>query len=113
LFDDLFAQDLGGNPLGDPNAPKRAGTITSVTPGKVYVQLGDPDVEVRLSVEDLKRHCPDASFHLEDEGCSLVGQAPAGLSAEGGAVGHLLIGQEIKVQATHHDGERLHFAIVN
>ncbi|MDP2342198.1 MAG: ribonuclease catalytic domain-containing protein [Deltaproteobacteria bacterium] len=106
LFDDLFAKDLGSNPLGDPNAPKRSGTITSVTPGKVYIQLTDPDVEVRLAVDDLKRHCPTATFHLEDEGCALVGD-------QGGAVGRLLIGQEIKVQATHHDGERLHFAIVS
>ena len=105
LFDDLFAKDLGGNPLGDPNAPKRSGTITSVTPGKVYIQLSDPDVEIRLSVEDLRRHAPTATFHLEDEGCSLVGD-------QGGAVARLMIGQEIKVQASHHDGERLRFAIV-
>ncbi len=105
LFDDLFTHDLGGNPLGDPNAPKRNAIVTAVTPGKVYVQLDDPDVELRLSIDDLRRHCPTANFHLENEGCTLVGD-------QGGAVARLLVGQEIKVQATHHDGERLHFAIV-
>ena len=108
LFDDIFAKDLGGNALGNLNAPKRAGTITSVTPAKVYVQLDDPDVEVRLTIEDLRRLCPNANFHLEDEGASLVGDAGAAT-----AVARLLIGQEIKVQATHHDGDRLHFAIVD
>ena len=108
LFDDIFARDLGGNALGNLDAPKRAGTITSVTPAKVYVQLDDPDVEVRLSIEDLRRLCPNANFHLEDEGASLVGDAAAAT-----AVTRLLIGQEIKVQATHHDGDRLHFAIVD
>jgi hypothetical protein len=107
VFDDLFLKDLGGNPLGNPNAPKRAGTITSVTPAKVYVQLHDPDVEVRLSLDDLKRDCPGSCFHLEDEGVSLVGD-----SAAAQAVRHLLIGQEVNVQATHHDGDRLHFAVV-
>lgn len=106
LFDDLFLQDLGGNPLGNPNAPKRAGTVTSVTPAKVYVQLKDPDVEIRLSLDDLKRHCPNAAFHLEDEGVSLVGDNQAASS-----VARLLVGQEIQVQATHHDGDRLHFAV--
>lgn len=106
LFDDLFASDLGSNPLGDSHAPRRNGTISAVTPGRVYIQLSDPDVEVRMSTEDLKRHCPTATFHLEDEGCSLVGD-------QAGPVARLLVGQEVKVQATHHDGERLHFAIVD
>ncbi len=107
LFDDLFNNDLGGNAAGNPNAPKRAGVVTSVTPAKVYVQLRDPDVEVRLGMDDLRRHFPDARFHLEDEGCSLVGE-----SASAG-VPRVVVGGEIELQATYHDGDRLHFGIVS
>jgi exoribonuclease R len=107
LFDDLFASDLGGNALGNPEAPRRTATITSVTPAKVYVQLHDPDIEVRLGMDDLRRHCPDARFHLDDEGCALVSDDPAA-----GAVSRLVIGAEVQLQATHHDGDRLHFGIV-
>jgi exoribonuclease R len=107
LFDDLFASDLGGNALGNPAAPRRTATITSVTPAKVYVQLHDPDIEVRLGMDDLRRHCPEARFHLADEGCALVSDHPAA-----GAVSRLVIGAEVQLQATHHDGDRLHFGIV-
>ena len=107
LFDDLFEADLGGNPLGNPHAPKREGTVTAVTPGKVYIQLKDPDVEVRLGVDDLRRHCPQAHFRLEEEGCALLSDA-----ADAGAVARLVVGGQIKLQATHHDGDRLHFTVV-
>jgi hypothetical protein len=107
LFDDLFLADLGGNPLGRPDAPKHRGVITAVTPGKVYVQLRDPDVEIRLGVDDLRRHCPEARFQLTDEACSLVADR-----AEAGPVARLMVGGEVLVQATHHDGDRLHFTIV-
>ena len=107
LFDDLFNSDLGANPLGNPQAPRRAGVITSVTPAKVYVQLRDPDVEVRLGIDDLRRHSPAAAFHLTDEGCTLVCEAD-----NAGAVARLVVGGEIGLQASHHDGERLHFAVV-
>ncbi|HEY1099473.1 MAG TPA: RNB domain-containing ribonuclease, partial [Myxococcota bacterium] len=110
LFDDLFAMDLGSNPLGVPlgatPAPRREGVVTSVTPGKVYVQLKDPDVEVRLGVDDLRRFHPQAKFHLEDEGCALVSDA-------GGTLSRLVLGSEVSLQATHHDGDRLHFAVVD
>ncbi len=108
LFDDLFVHDLGGNPLGNPNAPKREGFITAVTPAKIYVQLKDPDVEVRLGIEDLTRHCPGAKFDLEDEACALVADQTAT-----SAVSRLMVGNEIKLQATHHDGDRLHFTVVD
>ncbi len=108
VFDDIFMSDLNGNPLGNLNAPKREGTVTSVTPAKVYIQLKDPDVEVRLSMDDLKRNCPGSNFHLEDDGVSLVGDGSAAAN-----VARLLVGQSIKVQATHHDGDKLHFAVVD
>ena len=107
LFDDLFNSDLGGNALGSAQAPRHAGVITSVTPGKVYVQLRDPDVEVRLGADDLRRHAPNAQFRLEDEGVTLVTD-----DVDAGAVARLVIGGEVFVQATHHDGDRLHFGIV-
>jgi hypothetical protein len=107
LFDDLFLSDLGGNPLGNPNAPRREGFITAVTPAKVYVQLKDPDVEVRLGIDDLTRHCPGTKFHLEDEACTLVADGNGAA-----AVARLMVGREINLQATHHDGDRLHFTVV-
>ena len=107
LFDDLFEADLGGNPLGNPQAPKREGIVTAVTPGKVYIQLKDPDVEVRLGVDDLRRNCPNARFHLEEEGCALIGEG-----TDVGAVARLFVGGQINLQATHHDGDRLHFTVV-
>lgn len=108
LFDDLFMKDLGGNPMGTPTAPRREGVITALTPSKVYVQLRDPDVELRLGMEDLRRHAPDARFFLDDEGCALVTN-----NENAGAVARLTLGGHIAVQATHHDGDRLHFAIVD
>jgi ribonuclease R len=107
LFDDLFNTDLGGNALGNPNAPRRTATITSITPAKVYLQLHDPDVEVRLGMDDLRRHCPQARFLLDDEGTALVTNDP-----DAGAVARLVIGNDVQIQATHHDGDRLHFGIV-
>jgi|GEM_PF-523040 len=106
LFDDLFLHDLGGNPLGRPDAPKHQGVVTAVTPGKVYVQLRDPDVEIRLGIDDLRRHCPQARFQLTDEACTLVADRADG------PVARLMVGGEVLVQATHHDGDRLHFTIV-
>ena len=107
LFDDLFMHDLGGNPLGRPDAPKHRGVVTAVTPGKVYVQLRDPDVELRLGIDDLRRHTPEARFHLTDEACALVADR-----ADAGPVARITVGGEVFVQATHHDGDRLHFTIV-
>jgi hypothetical protein len=107
LFDDLFLSDLGGNPAGNPDAPRRAGVVTAVTPGKVYVQLKDPDVEVRLGLDDLRRLCPDAKFRLENEGCALVTD-----DVRAGPLARLFVGAGVKRIATHHDGERLHFGIV-
>jgi hypothetical protein len=102
LFDDLFLQDLGG--VNDPKhvAPLRKGIITAVQPSKVYVQLDDPDIEVRLAISDLKKD-PTDRFFLERDGCELR-QKGGGLS--------LVIGKPVQVQATYHDGERLHFRVV-
>jgi ribonuclease R len=108
LFDDLFLSDLGGNPLGSSTAPKRQGFISAVTPGKVYVQLRDPDVELRLGIDDLRRRAPGARFHMVEEACALVTDHP-----DAGPVGRLVVGAEVSVQATHHDGDRLHFTIVD
>lgn len=107
LFDDLFIHDLGGNPLGSPTAPKREGVVTAVSPGKVYIQLKDPDVEVRLGIDDLRRNCPNAQFNLIEEACALIANAP-----DAGAVARLMVGGRVQLQATHHDGDRLHFTVV-
>jgi hypothetical protein len=107
LFDDLFLHDLGGNPLGRPDAPKHQGVVTAVTPGKVYVQLRDPDVEIRLGIDDLRRHGSQARFRLTDDACALVADR-----ADAGPVARITVGGEVLVQATHHDGDRLHFTIV-
>ncbi len=108
LFDDLFMKDLGGDPNGSPNAPKREGFITAVTPGRVYIQLRDPDIEVRLATDDLRHGCKDARFQLTDEGCTLVTD-----DKNAGAVARLTVGHSVNLQAVAHDGDRLRFAIVD
>ena len=70
-------------------------------------QLKDPDVEVRLGVDDLRRNCPHARFHLAEEGCALIAD-----STDAGAVSRLLVGGQVMLQATHHDGDKLHFTVV-
>jgi RNB domain len=106
LFDDLFLADLGGNAAGNAQAPIRKGVINSVTPTRISVQLSDPDVEVRLGVDDLKLSHPNLVFQLGDEGCSLEGV---------GATNPVrwFIGDAISIKASHHDGDRLHFVVAN
>lgn len=108
LFDDLFLSDLRGVPEGDPNnpAPTRSGTVTMVSPGKLCVQLDDPDVEVRITRDDLKRGAGE-TFLLDNEGAELR-CACAGLNER-----RLVVGQSIQVRATFHDGDKLHFTIVD
>ena len=108
LFDDLFRSDLGGMPDGNPHAPVRSGTIVAVTPGRVYVQLRDPDVEVRLGIDDLLRDNSTARYLLDREGCELRRE-----DGGGGAAASLVVGRPINIRATHHDGERLHFGVVD
>ena len=98
LFDDLFLSDLGGVFEGDPAhpAPARAGTVTSVSPGKITVRLSEPDVEVKLGRDDL----PGDHFVLDDDGATLV-CGPL----------RLLIGAAVAIRATFHDGDRLHFSV--
>lgn len=107
LFDDLFLSDLRGVPEGDPNnpAPTRSGTVTMVSPGKICVQLDDPDVTVKIGREDLTR-AGGESLVLDNEGAELRCSAP-GLGER-----RLLVGQQVKVRATYHDGEKLHFTVV-
>ena len=99
VFDDLFNKDLGGV-SGGP-APLRAGTITSVTPGKIRVQLDEPDVEVRLDRGDLAPDKSAPTFILEDEGAALVVDGTT----------KLRVGQAVKLYATWHDGDKLHFGV--
>jgi hypothetical protein len=77
-----------------------------VTPEKVYLQLKDPDVEIKLSASDLK-HSEGERFTLGRAGASLVSDVNANRPG-----GRVYSGQAVKVQATYHDGERLHFGIV-
>jgi exoribonuclease R len=105
LFDDLFMRDLGGLAMGTPDAPRRGGYVTSVAPGKVYVQLDEPDVEVRLGADDLARRAPGARFYLDAEGAALTTKRPDGKRSR------VYVGDRVEVQATHHDGEKLHFAL--
>lgn len=99
LFDDLFMSDLGGVSTGNLNAPVRAGTVMSVSPGKVTVLLNDPDVEVKLTRDDL-----GDEMVLERDGAELC-------CKRNGKECRVLVGAEVKLHATHHDGDKLHFAI--
>ena len=51
-MDELFAGELD-TPMAD--RPRRTGTVLGVTPAKLYVQLDDPPVEVKLYVPDQER----------------------------------------------------------
>jgi hypothetical protein len=108
LFDDLFLSDLGGKPEGDPNnpAPIREGIISTVSPGKICVQLADPDVEVRIGRDDLMRKDGETLL-LDNDGAELR------CACDGLTERHLLVGAAVKVRATYHDGEKLHFTVVD
>jgi ribonuclease R len=51
-LDELFKRDLE---RGKEERPRRSGTVMGMTRGKIYVQLDDPPVDVKVYVEDLER----------------------------------------------------------
>ena len=106
LFDDLFQKDLGGNPEAGYKAPVREGTIAQVAPGKLYVLLDEPDVELRLNLEDLQAGEAGANYVLDQDAAELVKTGGEPTSSR------LLVGARIKVKASHHDGDRLRFSVV-
>jgi ribonuclease R len=87
LFDDLFRSDLG-----DPQkaAPIRTGTLMQVADNQVRVQLEDPLVEVKLEVKG----------QISADGAQITVDGKT-----------YTIGGEARIQATFHDGEKLHFAL--
>lgn len=102
LFDDLFRSDLGGVAAGNQKAPVREGTVISASPGRLTVLLKSPEVEVRIGREDLgdpmllDRHGAELRYtHKSGQQCSV------------------LVGAPVRIRATHHDGEKLHFAVVD
>jgi hypothetical protein len=90
LFDDLFMNDLAGKPEGDPNAPLRRGVVMQVDANQVRVQLEDPLVEVKI----------DVAGQLANDGAELRVKDK-----------RLVIGGDVNIKATHHDGERLYFTL--
>ncbi len=102
LFDDLFLSDLGGVSTGNPSAPERSGTVISASPGRLTVLLKDPEVEVKIGREDLG----DAML-LDRDGAEIR------YTHKNGQQCSILVGSTIRIKATLHDGERLHFAIVD
>lgn len=112
LFDDLFMNDLGGVAAGRPDAPVREGTVTSVSPGKVTVLLREPDVEVKLTRDDL-----GDEMMLERDGAELrckrhAKTAQGAQAAVNASEKRVLIGASVQIKATHHDGDKLHFTLV-
>jgi hypothetical protein len=107
LFDDLFMSDLGGVATGaNVNAPVREGTVTSVSPGKVTVLLREPDVEVKLTRDDL-----GDEMVLERDGAELCCKRHAAQGAQASEK-RVLVGSSVQIKATHHDGDKLHFTLV-
>jgi hypothetical protein len=102
LFDDLFRSDLGGVAAGNPNAPVREGTVLNASPGRLTVLLKNPEVEVKIGREDLG----DAML-LDRDG------AEVRYTHKNGQQCSVLVGAAIRIRASHHDGEKLHFAIVD
>ncbi len=102
LFDDLFLSDLGGVPAGSPNAPMRDGTVINASPGRLTVLLKNPEVEVKIGREDLG----DAML-LDRDG------AEVRYTHKNGQQCSVLVGAPVRIRATYHDGEKLHFAIVD
>lgn len=102
LFDDLFLSDLGGVAAGNPNAPMREGTVINASPGRLTVLLKNPEVEVKIGREDLG----DAML-LDRDG------AEVRYTHKNGQQCSVLVGAPVRIRATFHDGEKLHFAIVD
>ncbi|MCC7072388.1 MAG: RNB domain-containing ribonuclease [Deltaproteobacteria bacterium] len=102
LFDDLFRSDLGGVAAGNPNAPMREGTVINASPGRLTVLLKNPEVEVKIGREDLG----DAML-LDRDG------AEVRYTHKNGQQCSVLVGAPVRIRATYHDGEKLHFAIVD
>ncbi|MBI1946410.1 MAG: RNB domain-containing ribonuclease [Deltaproteobacteria bacterium] len=102
LFDDLFRSDLAGIAAGNPNAPVREGTVLNASPGRLTVLLKNPEVEVKIGREDLG----DAML-LDRDG------AEVRYTHKNGQQCSVLVGAAIRIRASHHDGEKLHFAIVD
>ena len=102
LFDDLFLSDLGGAPLGNPNAPVRQGFVISATPGRVIVALSNPDVEVKLGREDIGE-----TLVLERDGAAIRYRRKDGTECV------VCIGAEVEIRASYHDGEKLHFNLID
>ncbi|OGQ14892.1 MAG: hypothetical protein A2138_02820 [Deltaproteobacteria bacterium RBG_16_71_12] len=102
LFDDLFRSDLGGVAAGNPNAPVREGTVINASPGRLTVLLKNPEVEVKIGRDDLG----DAML-LDRDG------AEVRYTHKNGQQCSVLVGAPVRIRASHHDGDKLHFAIVD
>lgn len=102
LFDDLFLSDLGGAALGNPNAPLRKGVVITATPGRVIVALSNPDVEVKLGREDLG----DVML-LERDGAAIR------IRRKDNTECVVCVGAEVELCAAYHDGEKLHFRLID
>lgn len=79
----------------------RTGIVMSASPGRVTVLLDDPDVEVKLGRDDL-----GDELVLERDGAELC-------CRRDGVERRLLVGAAVKIKASHHDGEKLHFVLVD
>lgn len=102
LFDDLFLSDLGGVAAGNPLAPARKGVVISASPGRLIVALKSPDVEVKIGREDLGE-----VMLLEREGAAVRYRRKDNSECQ------VLVGGEVSIRATYHDGEKLHFQLVD
>jgi hypothetical protein len=56
-------------------------------------------------VDNLLQSWPGAHFELADDGASVV------ITQQGQRVAHWFMGDALSVQASHHDGDKLHFRV--
>lgn len=100
VLDHLFNLDLGDL----DNAPARRATVMGLAPTRVYLQLHEPPIEVKLYVEDLERDHA-TTFALSESGVELV---PDSTDSPTLRIGDSL---DIRVRGYLSDARRWHFDV--
>ena len=75
----LYMDQVFGAELATGNPKVHQGTITGLTPSKIYVHLEDPALDIKVYVKDLQATAAGGAFFLDRDGAVLAREnAPAG-----------------------------------
>jgi ribonuclease R len=96
-IDALFAGDLERDAA---TRPRRRGTIMGLAPGKVYVVLDDPPIEVKIYLADLEART-GRHFRLD----------PGGATARSESGDPLTVGTAVEVQILGYDQRQRHWIV--